>query len=40
MGGTGGSIAYNKEEFDGLVEKGISASPINEILIEEKKITK
>ena len=38
MGGTGGSIAYNKEEFDILVERGIGASPINEVLIEESLI--
>ena len=38
MGGTGGSIAYNKEEFDILIETGISASPINEVLIEESLI--
>ena len=35
MGGTGGSIAYNLEEFQELVEKGLSASPITEVLIEE-----
>ena len=35
MGGTGGSIAYNLEEFQDLIEKGLSASPINEVLIEE-----
>ena len=35
MGGTGGSIAYNKEEFQNLVEKGLRSSPINEVLIEE-----
>ena len=35
MGGTGGSVAYNIEEFQDLVEKGLSASPINEVLIEE-----
>ena len=35
MGGTGGSIAYNLEEFQDLVEKGLSASPISEVLIEE-----
>ncbi len=35
MGGTGGSIAYNIEEFQQLVEKGLSASPITEVLIEE-----
>ncbi|SVB80783.1 uncharacterized protein METZ01_LOCUS233637, partial [marine metagenome] len=35
MGGTGGSVAYNIEEFHDLVDKGLSASPISEILIEE-----
>ena len=35
MGGTGGSVAYNIEEFQEMVEKGLSASPINEVLIEE-----
>ena len=35
MGGTGGSIAYNKEEFESLLEKGLNSSPINEVLIEE-----
>ena len=38
LGGTGGSVAYNFEEFQGLVENGISSSPINEILIEIKTI--
>jgi len=35
LGGTGGSVAYNIEEFNDLVEKGLSSSPINEVLIEE-----
>ena len=35
MGGTGGSVAYNFEEFHQLVEIGLSASPISEVLIEE-----
>lgn len=35
MGGTGGSTAYNHEEFRDLVEKGLSASPIGEVLVEE-----
>ena len=35
MGGTGGSVAYNVEEFHELVENGLSASPISEVLIEE-----
>jgi len=38
MGGTGGSIAYNIEDFKDLVEAGLSASPINEVLIEESLI--
>ena len=35
LGGTGGSIAYNYEEFLKLAKKGIESSPISEILIEE-----
>jgi len=35
MGGTGGGIAYNKEEFYGICERGLDASPTNELLIEE-----
>ena len=35
LGGTGGSIAYNIEDFQKLVEIGLSASPITEVLIEE-----
>ncbi len=35
MGGTGGGIAYNREEFIDIVERGIDASPTNEVLIEE-----
>ena len=35
LGGTGGSVAYNYEEFKDLVEKGLQASPITEVLIEE-----
>ena len=35
MGGTGGGIAYNREEFIEIVERGIDASPTNEVLIEE-----
>ena len=38
LGGTGGSVAYNFEEFHDLVEKGLASSPINEILIEESLI--
>ena len=35
LGGTGGSVAYNIEEFYDLIEKGLDASPISEVLIEE-----
>jgi len=35
MGGTGGGIAYNREEFFTIVESGMEASPTNEVLIEE-----
>ena len=35
LGGTGGAVAYNNEEFQELVEKGLNASPIKEVLIEE-----
>ncbi|MEQ1754543.1 MAG: carbamoyl-phosphate synthase large subunit [Micropepsaceae bacterium] len=35
MGGQGGGIAYNKEEFVEIVERGIDASPVNSVLIEE-----
>ena len=35
LGGTGSSVAYNYEEFRGLVENGLNASPITEVLIEE-----
>ena len=35
LGGTGGSVAYNFEEFQQLVENGLNASPITEVLIEE-----
>src|SRR5512144_1742671 len=35
LGGTGGGIAYNKEEFLEIVERGLDASPTCEVLIEE-----
>ncbi|MFL5193526.1 MAG: carbamoyl-phosphate synthase large subunit, partial [Microvirga sp.] len=35
MGGTGGGIAYNRDEFLDIVEGGLDASPTNEVLIEE-----
>ncbi|MCH7612430.1 MAG: carbamoyl-phosphate synthase large subunit [Candidatus Marinimicrobia bacterium] len=35
LGGTGGSVVYNYEEFQELVENGLNASPITEVLMEE-----
>ncbi|MFM9912177.1 MAG: carbamoyl-phosphate synthase large subunit [Methylophilaceae bacterium] len=35
MGGSGGGIAYNREEFITICERGLDASPTNELLIEE-----
>jgi carbamoyl-phosphate synthase large subunit len=35
LGGTGGGIAYNKEEFVAIVRAGLDASPTTEVLIEE-----
>jgi carbamoyl-phosphate synthase large subunit len=35
MGGSGGGIAYNQEEFVEICERGLDASPTNELLIEE-----
>jgi len=38
MGGSGGGIAYNKEEFIEICERGLDMSPTNELLIEESII--
>jgi carbamoyl-phosphate synthase large subunit len=35
LGGTGGGIAYNREEFERIVAGGLEASPTNEVLVEE-----
>ena len=35
LGGTGGGIAYNREEFEHIVGTGLEASPTTEVLIEE-----
>jgi len=35
LGGTGGGIAYNREEYLDIIERGIDASPTNEVLVEE-----
>src|SRR3954468_8630659 len=38
LGGSGGGIAYNREEFVAICERGLEASPTNELLIEESLI--
>ncbi|MCY3704862.1 MAG: carbamoyl-phosphate synthase large subunit [Gammaproteobacteria bacterium] len=38
LGGTGGGIAYNAEEFDDLVRRGLDASPITQVLIDRSVI--
>ncbi len=38
LGGTGGGIAYNPEEFEAICKRGIEASPTRELLIEESLI--
>lgn len=38
MGGTGGGIAYNREEFEVALKKGLDASPIREVLIDRSFI--
>ena len=35
LGGTGGGIAYNREEFETIVARGLDMSPVSEVLIEE-----
>ena len=35
LGGTGGGIAYNREEFDEMAKRGLELSPVSEILVEE-----
>jgi carbamoyl-phosphate synthase large subunit len=38
MGGTGGGIAYNRQEFEAAVKKGLDASPTTEVLIDRSVI--
>ncbi len=38
LGGTGGGIAYNREDFESMAQNGLDASPITEILVEESLI--
>jgi len=35
LGGSGGGIAYNREEFDAIVANGLDLSPVHEVLVEE-----
>ncbi|ABK45509.1 carbamoyl-phosphate synthase large subunit [Magnetococcus marinus MC-1] len=35
LGGTGGGIAYNSEEFEEIIRRGLAASPTTEVLVEE-----
>ncbi|MEK9646875.1 MAG: carbamoyl-phosphate synthase large subunit, partial [Alphaproteobacteria bacterium] len=38
LGGTGGGVAYNRDEFEEIVRRGIDASPTGEVLVEESII--
>ena len=38
LGGSGGGIAYNREEFETIVARGLDASPTSEVLLEESVI--
>jgi carbamoyl-phosphate synthase large subunit len=38
LGGTGGGIAYNNEEFEQIIQRGIDASPVHEVLVEQSVI--
>src|SRR5271169_5053515 len=38
LGGSGSSIAYNRDEFDELVQRGLDLSPIHQVLLEESVI--
>ncbi len=35
LGGTGGGIAYNRQQFEQIVREGLDASPVTEVLVEE-----
>src|SRR5699024_11549862 len=40
LGGTGGGIAYNRDEFKEICERGLELSPTRELLIDERKSTR
>jgi carbamoyl-phosphate synthase large subunit len=35
LGGSGGSVVYQKEDFDALLDRGLQTSPIHEVLIDK-----
>ncbi|WP_226468333.1 carbamoyl-phosphate synthase large subunit [Luteimonas panaciterrae] len=35
LGGSGGGIAYNREEFEDIIKRGLELSPVHEVLVEE-----
>jgi carbamoyl-phosphate synthase large subunit len=38
LGGTGGGIAYNRDEYEGIVRRGLELSPVSQVLIERSVI--
>ena len=38
LGGSGGGIAYNRDELEEIAERGLALSPVNEVLIEESLV--
>src|SRR5256884_9557205 len=38
LGGTGGGIAFNSEEFESIVQRGLDLSPVHTVLVEESVI--
>ncbi|HEX5004759.1 MAG TPA: carbamoyl-phosphate synthase large subunit [Gemmatimonadales bacterium] len=38
LGGTGGGIAYNREEFEALIDRGLELSPVGSVLVEQSVI--
>src|SRR5215212_4626250 len=38
LGGTGGGIAYNRDEYEGIVRRGLELSPVSQVLIEQSVI--
>src|SRR5204863_1930907 len=38
LGGTGGGIAFNSEEFESIIQRGLDLSPVHTVLIEESVI--